>query len=246
MKTLVINRVSEELCSDDQQVSDFGRICLKIQLKKVRKKVLEHNLNVSRVKAELRHANAVPLEYCPRVKMKTAVNKTFSISSVIKNRFVQSLCSVFVLLVAVYGRQWDHLLSNRCALANNYFVMEMSRPVTDCDICRNVKDFVILDNPSKEEFARYAYTGQPIVVRGATDHWSALKTFSFEFFRKIYSEIPDAYESVENECQFFPFRTDFRRLSEVFEMPEERVRMSGDEPKPWYIGWYVNTTINQC
>lgn len=246
MKTLVINEVTEEFCSDDRHVSDFGRICLRIQLKKVCKKVLEHNLDVSRVKAALRHANGVPLEYCPRVKMKRTVDTTLRFGSLVKSRFVQSLCSVLVLLVAVYGRQWHHLLSGRCALANNYFVMEMTRPVTDCDICRDVRGFVVLENPSKEEFARYAYTGQPVVVRGATDHWSALKTFSFDFFREIYTRIPDAYESVENECQFFPFRTDFRRLSEVFAMPEERVRMTGVESKPWYIGWYVNAALNQC
>ena len=248
MKTLVINKSIEKICSDGEDVCDFNRICLKIQLKKVRKKVLEHNLNVDRVKRALKAMKTV--ESCPKVKMKSNSETNFwdylDIKSIIRSRFVQSLCSLLMLLIAIYVKQWDHLLSSRCAVANNYFVMEMTRPVTNCDICRNVNQFVILENPSKAEFAKYAYTGQPILVRGATDHWSAIETFNFNFFRKIYSETPNAYESVEEECQFFPFKTDFSRLSEVFEMPEERVGMSGTDSKPWYIGWYVNKVINQC
>ena len=239
MKTLVLNKSIEELYSDGEDVCDFNRICLKIQLKKVRKKVLEHNLSVERVKKALKDIKK-KTEGSPKVKMKTSFEHFWdylSIKSLIRSRFVQSLCSLLMLLIAIYVKQWDHLMSSRCALNNNYFVMEMTRPVTNCQICRNVTQFVILNNPSKAEFAKYAYTGQPILVRGAIDHWSALKTFNFDFFRKIYSETPDAYESVENECQFFPFKTDFNRLSEVFEMPLERVRMSGTDPKPWYIGW---------
>ena len=229
MKTLVINK-SIELYSDGEDVCDFNTICLKIQLKKVRKKVLEHNLNVDRVKTALKTINAIDWSECyPKVKMKTNSETHFSdylsIKSIIKSRFVQSLCSLLMLLIAIYVKQWDHLISSRCAVANNYFVMEMTRPVTNCDICRNVNQFVILEKPSKEEFA--------------------IKTFNFNFFRKIYSETVDAYESVEEECQFFPFKTLFNRLSEVFEMPEERVHMNGVDSKPWYIGWYVNNVINQ-
>ena len=248
MKTLVLNKSIEELYSESEDICDFNRIYLKIQLKKVRKKVLEHNLNVERVKKALKTIKTV--ECCPKVKMKATKEMHFfdylSIKSVIRSGFVQSLCSLLLLLIAIYVKQWDHLMSSRCALANNYFVMEMTRPVTNCDICRNVNQFVILEAPTKEEFALYAYTGQPILVRGATDHWSALKTFNFDFFRKIYSSTPFAYESVEEECQFFPFKTDFNRLSEVFQMPKERVWMSGPESKPWYIGWYVQIVINQC
>ena len=240
MKTLVINENFEHHINSEN-VCDL-RICLK----KVYQKVLEHNLNVDSVKSALRdrHKNSCDsYDSCPKVKLKANFptilnqNNNISLKSVIRRRFVQSLCSLLVLIIAIYVKRWDHLMSSRCAIANNYFVMEMTRPPTDCSICRNVNSFVILDRPTKAEFARHAYTGHPILVRGSTDHWSARNTFSFDFFRRIYTEIPDAYESVENECQFFPFKTEFSRLSEVFSMPEERVRMSGHNWKTWYIGW---------
>jgi len=241
METLVINKDCKVSESYD---INLQKVCLKRHLKKVYKKVLENNLNVKAVKKALRNRKTL-YESQPKVKMKEEMSeKCLSYEVMAKrlvgNRFVQSLCSLMVLIIAIYVRRWDHMMSSRCVVSNNYFVMEASRPPTDCQICRNVDRFLILENTTKEEFAKYAYTGQPILVRGATHHWSALKTFSFDFFHEIYSQTPGAYESVEHECQFFPFKSEFNHLSEVFAMPEDRVRMSPMSPyssKPWYIGW---------
>jgi histone arginine demethylase JMJD6 len=67
-------------------------------------------------------------------------------------------------------------------------------------------------------------------------NWTAVKTFSFEFFRSIYAADSPVFQARDQQCQFFPYRTNFHNLSEVFQMSEDRAHMkSGSEP--WYIGW---------
>jgi hypothetical protein len=235
METFLLKKNLELIMTDTNDcICDSNDIDLKILLKKVHQKVIKHELNVESVKRALRNKKC-----SPKVKMKrfTIFSSSGVVFDLLKSRFVQSLLSLLVIIIAICYQRWDHFIASRCAVANNYFVMEITRPVTNCDICRNVTQFLILENATKEEFAKHAYTGQPILVRGSTDSWLALKTFNFDFFRRIYSEVVDAYQSVEEECQFFPFKTDFSQLSEVFSMPEERIRMSEPNVKPWYIGW---------
>ncbi|XP_054159823.1 uncharacterized protein LOC128958033 [Oppia nitens] len=251
METLVISKSYSKTLQTSSHINsnhvingvNIDKVYAKQKLCKLYKKVLANNLNVNIVKKMLR--NRRTYECFPKVKMKdnfcynyTNISSDLSLFKyLINSRFLQSLFSLMIVIITIYVRQWDHLISSRCALYNNYFVMEMTRPPTNCDICRNVNQFLVLENITKDEFAKYAYNGQPIVVRGASKHWSALKTFSFDFFRQIYSQNPGAYESIERECQFFPFKTQFNHLSQVFAMPEERVRMTEQMSKPWYIGW---------
>ncbi|XP_071452200.1 uncharacterized protein [Hetaerina americana] len=160
-----------------------------------------------------------------------------------------SLCilatAVFTILLVVLLPQT--LTTQRCLLQNNFFVMEATRPLTDCGkVCKGVDSVLILDNTTKEEFSKLAYLSRPILVRGGANHWPAIRIFSFEFFRRLYEGAGDNdsanarresyYQSVEEECQFFPFRTDFVSLREVFAMSKERANFS-DGQRPWYIGW---------
>lgn len=142
----------------------------------------------------------------------------------------------FVTICAVMLNGKEFTLS-RCIIDNNYFLMEMTRPITDCKICESVHSFTILENISQEEFSRYAYLGHPLLVKGGCLNWTALNVFDFDFFKSLYSSTPGAFESVEDECQFFPFRTTFLSLFEVFNMPEEKAKMSSSEVETWYIGW---------
>lgn len=114
--------------------------------------------------------------------------------------------------------------------------MEISRPITDCNICQRVDSVLILQNVTKDVFAQYAYSSRPLLVKGATQSWNATKTFDFEFFKNLYTHTDGALESVEEECQFFPFRTDFVTLRDVFAMSSARAQGLETE-KPWYIGW---------
>ncbi|RWS14488.1 hypothetical protein B4U79_14421 [Dinothrombium tinctorium] len=144
----------------------------------------------------------------------------------------------FLAIAALISQQLSRLTSSRCLISNNYFVKEITRPLTRCAMCENVSKVIVLSNPSREEFAQYAYSGKPILVKGATSNWTALHTFSFKFFKQIYDDAKDGYKAIEEECQFFPFRTHFIRLRELFAMPEEKVNLTnGKSAKPWYIGW---------
>lgn len=76
---------------------------------------------------------------------------------------------------------------------------------------------------------RYAYSGRPVVVVDAAINWTATEVFSFPFFKSLY-------EGVDGNCQFFPYRTEFKSLREVFEMSAGRSLLEkGTEP--WYVGW---------
>ena len=53
----------------------------------------------------------------------------------------------------------------------------------------------------------------------------------------IYPEdSPVLRSSVEHNCQFFPYKTDFHSLQEVFNMSDDRAQLK-DGAEPWYIGW---------
>ncbi|XP_014242900.1 uncharacterized protein LOC106662958 [Cimex lectularius] len=125
-------------------------------------------------------------------------------------------------------------LEVKCVLPNNYFIWEATRPVADCRICQN--DVLFLENVTRENFAPFAYSYRPMVVRGAARDWPAAEDFDYGFFKTLFDGTPGAYDSVEEECQFLNFKTDLYSLREVFTMPQERVNNS-DSAQPWYIGW---------
>ena len=81
---------------------------------------------------------------------------------------------------------------------------------------------------------RYAYTGRPVVIEDGQKNWTARTKFSFDFFKGIYSKDSPVLNNFERNCQFFPYKTEFRRLVEVFEMDKERASFKAE---PWYIGW---------
>ena len=126
----------------------------------------------------------------------------------------------------------------RCLVANNFLLMEASRPLTDCSsVCAGVAGATELRAPKREAFAALAYASRPVVVRGAAANWTALTTFGPDYFRTVYEAAgADAYASVDSHCQFFPFRTEFASLREALNMPPERIALAPGT-KPWYIGW---------
>lgn len=130
----------------------------------------------------------------------------------------------------------DNTLGIRCVIPNNYFIWEATRPVTDCSICENVTEVLSLQNISRENFAKFAYTSRPLVIRNAAAHWPAMKVFNFEFFKELFENIEGSYESVEEECQFLTFKTEFLSLKDVFNMSKKRLENAEGE-KPWYVGW---------
>lgn len=150
---------------------------------------------------------------------------------------IAALLSLFTE-ISVLSTITSYVLGTRCILPNNYFIWEATRPVSDCHFCMNVTRPIILPNVTREQFAPYAYSSLPIIVKGAVAHWPAVTKFSFEWLRQLYESTEGAYESVEEDCQFLHFHSDFTTLRDVFAMSEERAKLTSGE-KPWYIGWYV-------
>lgn len=125
--------------------------------------------------------------------------------------------------------------SSPCSIENSIFVLEAARPIADCQMCKGLTEVPKLSGLTPEQFVqKFAYSGRPLVVTDATKTWSAMQEFSYEYFRKLYTESETALNSTEEDCQFFPYQTEFRSLRDVFKMSKARSQFKA---KPWYIGW---------
>lgn len=127
-------------------------------------------------------------------------------------------------------------LGVRCIIPNNYFIWEATRPISNCDYCSDVSAPIVLNNATRDEFAPFAYTSKPIVIKKASLHWPAMHKFNFDFFKELYKSIDDSYRSVDEECQFLHFRSNFISIKDVFDMKVERV-LNKPGQKSWYVGW---------
>ncbi|CAG2164130.1 unnamed protein product [Oppiella nova] len=61
----------------------------------------------------------------------------------------------------------------------------------------------------------YAYSGVPVVITDAMVNWTATEVFSFEYFKNIYPNESPALDNYDRNCQFFPYKTQFKRLREI-------------------------------
>lgn len=172
---------------------------------------------------------------------KTKEAKDIKIIGWIKKKYmyaVMYLLGVFsaVILFFIYDFVM-FTLGERCLISNNEYTTEMSRPLVQCGMCRNLENVPIESGISAEHFQqKYAYTSVPVLIKDATGEWSAMSSFSFKFLRDLYIGTDGALTTVDEQCQFFPYKTEFKTLSDVFLMPEERANFKEGE-KPWYIGW---------
>lgn len=143
-------------------------------------------------------------------------------------------CSVFVYSFNFVTFDYTYW---RCLIGNNGFVIEISRPLVNCSICQHLESVPIEHNISADEFRQnYAYSITPVLIKDATRSWTAMETFSYDFFKKLYTETEDALKTIKEECQFFPYKTEFETLADVFNISEDRANFKEGET-PWYIGW---------
>lgn len=144
------------------------------------------------------------------------------------------LCGLILLMLSVYTKVY--LTSESCALELPSDLSKMFRSPENCDFCENVTEVDRIANTSPDEFERtYAYTGRPVIITDATATWTALDTFDFWYFKELYDEARKRTDKLVN-CQFFPYKTEFKSFSEAMNIPKERVDY---EPgtDPWYFGW---------
>ena len=130
----------------------------------------------------------------------------------------------------------EHYKEDVCLINFNEIVGEVSRKITNCSLmCEGLTELPRISNLTKEEFVdKFAYNGRPVVVTDAAVNWTALQTFNFTFLKGLYDSSQDAYRNNEEECQFFPYKTEFETLKEAFSMPKKRVEWKAE---PWYFGW---------
>lgn len=137
-----------------------------------------------------------------------------------------------------YGTQslTKYYKDDACLVNVNEIFNEMVRKPTNCTLmCEGLNEVPRLSGLTKQTFVeKYAYNGRPAVVIDAAKNWSALETFNFTFLKNLYDSNEGAYEMNENDCQFFPYKTNFTSLKDAFKMPKERSELRGE---PWYFGW---------
>ena len=158
--------------------------------------------------------------------------------------FLASFIAICALVIAIgtqpltlfFAKIWFYfhgydMEAEMCVLDMPAEVQNMFMPPFDCSICRNLTTIERVTNISPEDFEnRFAYSTVPVIVSDGTANWTAIDTFSFDFFRQLYLGDDEDMDG-EWECQFFPYQTEFMSLSEVLSMSPERAK------EPWYIGW---------
>jgi len=129
------------------------------------------------------------------------------------------------------------LNTDTCVIPLSDTVLDFFRPPVDCGFCEGVVKIDRVQNLSPEEFVKkYAYSGRPVIITDVMTNWTASQHFNFDFFRKLYKKGSPVFDSNNKDCQFFPYKTKFQGLLDVFKMPRKMIEMKGDR---WYIGWYV-------
>lgn len=168
----------------------------------------------------------------------------------INHRFIVLISSLFILLFALKNPdlyktpvefikqlQDDYSISSKdaCIVGQTALSMELTRPISNCKICENVNKVPIVHNMTQDHFLKYhAYTGAPVLVKGGAANWSALKVFGFKYFKLLYEKLDALSENDELGCQFFPYKTNFATLEQVFKMSKKRAALKKDQ---WYVGW---------
>ncbi|KZC14247.1 PREDICTED: uncharacterized protein LOC107192338 [Dufourea novaeangliae] len=128
---------------------------------------------------------------------------------------------------------WNYVRAarhDRCLAELPPVTQKIFRPAEDCSICRDVQQVDRISNVAPGTFEeRYAYSGRPVVITDAMTNWTAPTVFSFSFFKSLY-------DGEGGNCQFFPYKTGFKSLQDVFDMSASRSLLEkGTEP--WYVGW---------
>ncbi|XP_038067685.1 uncharacterized protein LOC119737419 [Patiria miniata] len=189
-------------------------------------------------------SSAELVDLLTKSKSKLPRRGTAGKGSLISKAKVRSLVLTLFLPIVlgfsiVYFRQeiWSYFVEDPCLISSSFVLSEMGRPLASCELCRNLTAVPVYESITPAEFvAKHAYNIRPALVTGATITWTAMETFSFDYFKELYGSHPDALRAVEEECQFFPYNTEFISLEDAFQMSPERAALNDGEKK-WYFGW---------
>ncbi|XP_033193881.1 uncharacterized protein LOC117233997 isoform X2 [Bombus vosnesenskii] len=107
--------------------------------------------------------------------------------------FTPIFCSI--LFKYLYFDIIRSIRETRCLIPNNYFIWEFTRPISNCDYCRDVTSALILPNLTREEFKQYAYSSRPMVIKYAASHWPASKKELCSIMVKILEDAEVPYSN---------------------------------------------------
>ncbi|CAF0768837.1 unnamed protein product [Didymodactylos carnosus] len=176
---------------------------------------------------------------------------TFKIDIYIILSVLFGLLGLITTFLSYYGLElfinetYKHLFEidlrhEQCLVPKLEFLLDIVRPASNCDLCRNIQNVDRINNVTREEFEeKYAYTRHPVIITDAMKNWLAVKKFNYNFFKRLYRPDSTALRSVEEVCQFFPYKNkaEFDTLADVFMMDTVRAYMLETNYKPWYVGW---------
>lgn len=232
MESKITNGTGRRISKQKQQSNDNYRK-LYDKFKSLRQDAAKHGINTDIFGAI---SKGLEVEIVTHSTTKWDKKWIVGLSAVV----VLALSVVMGVLARVYemDQEINHVLyESRCLVENNGFLIEVARPPVSCSMCKDLKSVPIEYNISTEEFvAKYAYSSIPVLIKDATSSWSAMTKFNFHYFKNLYTKVKGAFEVIEEECQFFPYSTEFQTLKDVFNMSDARANFTPGE-KPWYIGW---------
>ncbi|CAG9865353.1 unnamed protein product [Phyllotreta striolata] len=143
------------------------------------------------------------------------------------------VCFYAVVFCCVLHRNAYLFYHSECVVEMPVDASKVFKEPENCAFCENITTVEKISRISPTDFyQKYTKRGKPVVITDATQDWPAIQSFTFDFFKTLYESTDNAGEN----CQFFPYRTEFRSLAEVFRMPAARAALAPGE-RPWYVGW---------
>ena len=130
----------------------------------------------------------------------------------------------------------------------------LTQPAANChSICKGLETIPVIENASTELFLKkYAYSGLPVLVRGATNEWRAWNSFGFPFLKSIFHPHAETMEKIYSsnlneklttkeaklltQFQFIPHESKIENLAEFFNISWARSKLDPSE-ESFYVGW---------
>ena len=143
--------------------------------------------------------------------------------------FPCALCIASLLYPTYY---W--YIGSPCLIPQYLPVAEFAMPVINCSFCRGLNQVSVVNSSdiTVDDFmTQYAYSSQPLLIKGAASSWPAIEKFTYSYFKELYVKRPEAVVEDKENGQFFAYSSGIRNLEEFLNLSTD------DVSKKWYIGW---------
>ena len=178
-------------------------------------------------------------QFSKELHVRSSPEKTHTTSSLRKVLtflwiLVYRIFPIILVLVFLFQRFYIVYQSEPCLLAQPV-LSEFAVPLLDCAKCRNItRALEIYNIPVIQFMNEHAFSLQPVLMKGAASDWPAIHTFSYQFFKDLYMQKPEAIDHDKSDGQFFPYSSSIHKLDEFMSLNNETAAMKGEK---WYIGW---------